>query len=83
MKVFVTGGTGLIGRHLTAVLSEQNDTVVCVSRLETRARSLLPMGVEIVEADPLPEASWIRHVHSNHDHDHVHSKHDDAHKKDK
>jgi len=58
VKVFVTGGTGLIGRHLIPALVRRKDAVVCVSRLETRARSLLPVGVEVIEADPSRPGPW-------------------------
>ena len=58
VKVFVTGGTGLIGRHLIQDLIRRKDAVVCVSRSETRARSLLPVGVEVIEADPVQAGPW-------------------------
>jgi hypothetical protein len=58
MKVFVTGGTGLIGRALINGLVVRKDQVVCATRRETRARSLLPVGVEFVTADPTVPGSW-------------------------
>jgi len=30
--------------------------------------------VEIVEADPVPDGSWLRHVHPEGNHGHVHPK---------
>ena len=58
MKVFVTGGTGLIGRHLVAELMERADEVTCVTRSAERARTLLPEAVHLVEADPVQPGSW-------------------------
>ena len=58
MRVIVTGGTGLIGRHLIQALCDRKDTAVCVTRHQTRARSLLPVGVEFVEADPVRAGPW-------------------------
>jgi uncharacterized protein len=58
LKVFFTGGTGLIGRALIDAFVGRMDKVVCVSRKETRARSLLSAGVEIIEADPMRPGPW-------------------------
>jgi uncharacterized protein (TIGR01777 family) len=58
VRIFVTGGTGLVGRHLIAALVERKDAVVCISRHEMRARSLLPVGVEVVVADPCEPGPW-------------------------
>ncbi len=58
MRVFVTGGTGLIGRAVIDALVQRRDEVVCVTRHATRARSLLPVGVEFVEADPVESGPW-------------------------
>ncbi|MFH1843785.1 MAG: TIGR01777 family oxidoreductase [bacterium] len=58
MKVLLTGGTGLIGRHLVPQLVERGDRVVCLTRHETRARSLLPVGVEILETDAAQTGPW-------------------------
>jgi uncharacterized protein (TIGR01777 family) len=58
MRVFVTGGTGLVGRHLIRQLGERGDTVVCVSRDPARARGALPAGVEVVGADPVLPGAW-------------------------
>jgi uncharacterized protein (TIGR01777 family) len=58
VKVFVTGGTGLIGRHLVTALQERADEVICVTRSAERARNLLPEAVHLVEADPDQPGSW-------------------------
>ncbi len=58
MKVFMTGGTGLMGRALIQRLIERGDDVVCVTRDRRRALSCLPRSVEIVESDPVSRGSW-------------------------
>ncbi len=45
MRVFVTGGTGFIGRHLCQRLVERGDRVVALVRTRARA-ARLPVGVE-------------------------------------
>jgi len=58
MKVFVTGGSGFIGRALIAALLERGDTAVVLSRDAARARAALPAGAEIVEGDPTAAGPW-------------------------
>lgn len=48
MRVFVTGGTGLIGRHLVQALARRGDTPVVQSRDPEKARRALPPGAEVV-----------------------------------
>ena len=47
MKILVTGGTGLIGRHLIPRLLELGHTVCVVTRSPDKARALLVPDVEI------------------------------------
>lgn len=58
MKVFITGATGLVGRHLVSRLIERGDQVVCLSRNQESARKLLPESVEIIEANPVVPGPW-------------------------
>jgi len=58
MRVFMAGGTGLIGRALTRGLLERGDGVVCLTRDRRRALSRLPRPVEIVEGDPVEAGPW-------------------------
>jgi NADH dehydrogenase len=51
LSVVLFGGTGFIGSHLAARLSERNVTIVAATRHEARAMHLMPLGVDIVEAD--------------------------------
>lgn len=58
LEIFVTGGTGLVGRHLIRRLVERGDQVVCLSRSREYAQSVLPAAVEIIEANPVIPGDW-------------------------
>jgi uncharacterized protein (TIGR01777 family) len=58
VKFFVTGATGLIGRHFIASLQDRGDSVIAISRRAGHARDVLPAGVEVVAADPTVEGEW-------------------------
>ncbi|MFH2052778.1 MAG: TIGR01777 family oxidoreductase [bacterium] len=58
MRVFLTGGTGLIGRQLIPLLMQRGATVLCLSRDPASARAVLPAGVEIVGGDPNLPGVW-------------------------
>jgi NADH dehydrogenase len=51
LSIVLFGGTGFIGSHLAARLSERNVGIVAVTRHEARAMHLMPLGVDIVQAD--------------------------------
>jgi nucleoside-diphosphate-sugar epimerase len=53
MKVFVTGGTGAIGKFLLPELLEHGHEVVALTRSPVKAELLDRMGVTAVIADPL------------------------------
>jgi uncharacterized protein (TIGR01777 family) len=59
MRVFLTGGTGLIGRRLVQRLLERGDQPVILSRRADQAR-LDPRfkGAEIVQGDPMVPGGW-------------------------
>jgi uncharacterized protein (TIGR01777 family) len=59
MRVFITGGTGLIGRRLAAALRERGDRPLVLSRSADQAR-LKPAlhGLEIVQGDPVVPGGW-------------------------
>lgn len=53
MKIAVAGSTGVLGRALIPLLLEQGHAVRALARSASKARSLLPAGVEVVEGDLL------------------------------
>ncbi len=57
MRVFLTGGTGFVGREIVRLLHERGASAVLVSRNPERARGLMP-GAEIVEGDPVYPGDW-------------------------
>lgn len=62
MRVFVTGGTGLIGRNLVAKLLLRGDSVAVVTRDAGAAGKVLPAEVSFIEADPTVGGSWQNEV---------------------
>jgi uncharacterized protein (TIGR01777 family) len=62
MRVFVTGGTGLVGsRLIRCLLKRQIDIVVLTRNAETARRKLDP-ACRIVEGDPTQAGDWMRAV---------------------
>ena len=59
MTVFVTGATGLVGRHLMAALTTRGDTIVAMSR---SARPKSSERVEPVTGDPSVPGPWLDRV---------------------
>jgi len=57
MRVIVTGGTGLIGRALSASLASDGHEVLVLSRDPARARNL-PEGVQAVRWDARTAEGW-------------------------
>lgn len=51
MKVFVTGGTGLVGGHAIAALIARGDTVRALARSDATAAELAATGAEPVRGD--------------------------------
>jgi uncharacterized protein (TIGR01777 family) len=59
MRVFVTGGTGLVGRRLVAALTGRGDEAVVLSRRPQPARDTLGPDVTVVEGDPMKPGGWM------------------------
>jgi dihydroflavonol-4-reductase len=47
MKIFVTGGTGFVGRNLVKALVEKGHQVYALVREQNKARSILGHNVEM------------------------------------
>ena len=64
MRVFMTGGTGFIGRALIDALLARGDQVVVLTRKAARARERLPesAAIEFVEGDPQYAGKWQERV---------------------
>jgi uncharacterized protein (TIGR01777 family) len=62
MRVFVTGGTGLIGSRLIHGLHRRGDTVVLLTRRPEEARAALGSACTIVAGDPTQPGPWAKAV---------------------
>lgn len=51
MKVYVTGGTGLVGRHVIAALAARGDMVTALARSDAAAAQLTAAGAEPLRGD--------------------------------
>jgi uncharacterized protein len=58
MHVFVTGGTGLVGRRIVQTLRDRGDEVTVLSR-STDASSKLAPGTQVVGGDPTTPGPWL------------------------
>lgn len=65
MKVFITGGTGFIGHHLTRELTRQGFSVTLLTRSVKPGR-FLPQGAVYLEGDPTRPGPWQKEA-SEHD----------------
>jgi uncharacterized protein (TIGR01777 family) len=59
MRVFITGGTGLVGRRLIKRLMERGDSAVALTRRYAQARQLFGPEVTLVEGDPMQAGDWM------------------------
>ena len=62
MRVFVTGGTGLVGSRLIDHLCARGDQPVVLSRRPDVARQRWPEGCEIVGGDPTQAGDWQKTI---------------------
>ena len=51
MRIFLTGGSGLVGSHVTAQLRARGDTVLALARSDASARVLASLGAEVLRGD--------------------------------
>lgn len=61
MKIFVTGGTGFVGKFVTRRLSEAGHEVLVLSRSAPKAKQMLPWA-DIVEGNPQNAGDWQQRV---------------------
>jgi hypothetical protein len=62
MRVFITGGSGLVGSRLVARLLQRGDTPVVLTRSPEAARATLGADIEIIQGDPTHRGDWERAV---------------------
>src|SRR5205807_7036192 len=62
MRVFVTGGTGLVGTRLVRKLLERGDQPVVLTRRYRSAQQSLGPKVEVVEGDPMQAGPWTEKI---------------------
>jgi nucleoside-diphosphate-sugar epimerase len=69
MRVFVTGATGALGRHLVPGLAEAGHEVTATTRTPGKAAQLRAAGAEpvildglVVDDDPAPVAQWLPYL---------------------
>lgn len=62
MRLFITGGTGLVGRRLVRRSHERGDQPVVLTRRTDHARALFGADAEIVEGDPMRPGDWMNAV---------------------
>jgi uncharacterized protein (TIGR01777 family) len=63
MKVFIAGGTGLIGNRLVRRLHERkNTTILVLSRRPAEARAQFGFAANVIEGDPLQPGPWMEAV---------------------
>lgn len=58
MRIFVTGGTGLVGSRLIPRLRQRGDSVVLLSRRPVAAQERFGTDCTIVEGDPMRPGAW-------------------------
>jgi uncharacterized protein (TIGR01777 family) len=58
MRVFVTGGTGLVGRRVVARLRDRGDDAIVLSR-SLAAAGRMPAGTHFISGDPTAAGPWL------------------------
>jgi len=57
MKIFVTGGTGFVGKYVTRRLSDSGHEVWILTRFPERAKTSVPWAT-LIEGDPKQSGQW-------------------------
>ena len=58
MKIFVTGGTGFIGKHFIRTLHNTKHEMLCLVRETSNVEELKKMGVEFIRGDVTDKNSF-------------------------
>ncbi len=59
MRIFITGGTGLVGSHLVKKLCGRGDHAVVLSRRAEAAKDLAGENCTVVVGDPVQPGPWM------------------------
>jgi uncharacterized protein (TIGR01777 family) len=59
MRIFITGGTGLVGTRLIERLRQRQDEVWLLTRRPTAAQVQFGSACRIVEGDPMQHGAWM------------------------
>jgi uncharacterized protein (TIGR01777 family) len=62
MRIFVAGGSGLIGNRLIPVLAARGDQVVLLSRRASDLNSRFGGAAQVLQGDPTHEGNWMKAV---------------------
>jgi uncharacterized protein (TIGR01777 family) len=62
VRIFVTGGTGLIGKNLVRQLLSDGHECVVLTRDPQRARARLPEAAQLVVGDAVARGPWMQEV---------------------
>jgi nucleoside-diphosphate-sugar epimerase len=60
MKVFVTGGSGFVGRSMIRMLCDRGDEVMALARSDRAVRQVTELGASVVRGDLLDEVAMSR-----------------------
>lgn len=58
MNIFITGGTGLIGKALINKLLERGDSLTVLSRNKEKAEKLFNNNVNVIQGNPSEKGDW-------------------------
>ncbi len=62
-RIFLTGATGFVGRHLVPALIREGHHLICLVRSAAKADSLRALGCQVVLGDVLDPEAWKDSLH--------------------